>query len=336
MLLSFDRGRPLCVIRGGKNDNKIISMFDPKKKCCEKCNSGCRKNPKCCVDCMGNRCGRMPVDQPDIEQAVFDVINDDFVRSKKKKMTSDELNKIKKSLKSDKNLENNELREICDLIKEELNIRSRKEFTIHDDGIIKMLPNFESSWEHAYIAGPTGSGKSYQIKKLAEEMRLVYPDKKIYVISEVEEDPLLDKIQGGVRRLDIEELLENPKEPEFFRDCLLIFDDIDSIEDKDNLKAINAMRDAYLKRGSKTNTSVIVSSHLISNYKETRVVLNECSTITIFPKSGCTNGIEYVLKRYVGLGKDQIRKIFELPTRSVTIYKRYPMFVVYDHGIYLL
>jgi len=99
---------------------------------------------------------------------------------------------------------------------------------------------------------------------------------------------------------------------------------------------VQTLRDSLLKRGRHEDISVVVTNHLLTNYKETRTILNEVNSITFFPKSGSSHGIQYMLKTYVGLAAKQIQRIFTLPSRWITVYKHYPMYVVYEKGIYLL
>jgi hypothetical protein len=209
------------------------------------------------------------------------------------------------------------------------------------DGKIFPLPSETS--EQLYISGPNGSGKTYYVAKYLELFRSLYPEKSIYLFSDVKQDPLLDKIKC-VERINLErsddpdkpDILEDPITPEDLKDSLVVFDDIDSISDKDIMKAVNSLKDKLLKTSRHNNIYVIVTNHLSCDYKQTRTVINECKSITIFPKSGASNQITRMCKDYCGLTKSQIEMVFSLPSRWVTIHKNYPVYVTYDHGVTLL
>lgn len=336
MILSFDRGNPIAIVRGGRYNGKIINLYDPTEKCCKKCSTKCRKaGIKCCIDCKGGNCGRR-ANEADIKQDPFDIISQDFInKHNKKRMTKGELAKIRKMLIEETEEGDESLEKLCNAIIIESTKKQMKEFTVHDDGVIIPFPKFTTAERH-YIAGPSGSGKSYFISKFLSEYKKINPVSKIYLISDVDEDEVLDKL--NVIRIDINSLVDgsDPIKPDDLRDSIVIFDDIDSIRDKEISKEVCSLRDSLLRRGRHENINVIVTYHLLTNYKDTRIILNEVHSITIFPRSGSTYGITRLLKYYVGLDKNQIQKIFSLPTRSVTIYKHYPMYVIYDHGIYLL
>jgi hypothetical protein len=214
---------------------------------------------------------------------------------------------------------------------------SKTEFTINDSGILQPLPNFNKP-DRNYIAGPTDSGKSYYIKNLLLQLRKVYPEKPIHIFSDVDEDPELDNIPLiNKYKLDSDMIMKNGYiKPEKLSNSIVVFDDIDSIQNKEISKIISSLRDSLLRRGRHESISVIVTSHLLTNYKDTRIILNESDFITLFPKAGNVYSLKYILEKYVGLSRDQIKKLLALNSRWVTIYKRYPNYIMYEKGIYLI
>lgn len=256
----------------------------------------------------------------------YEYIEEDEIRKHKKKMGPLELARVKREF-----LVNEEYSDI----KKKVEGIEGKEIAIHDDGIVFPVPNVDGS-ERMYICGPTGSGKSTQIGNYISHFKKIFPDAQIYVISDQSTDEVLD-VHKPIRIELTEELFENPIEMEEFpKGSLVIFDDIDSISNKKIMQAVGALRDTLLKRGRHQNLYTIVTSHQCTNYKETRIILNEVSSVTVFPRSGATNGIKRLLSVYCGLNKDQIDRVFNLPSRWVRINKSYPMSVIYEKGIYLL
>lgn len=292
MSLNFVEGRPLAFVKGGKYSGKIVHLGDKKQK----------------------------IEDP------YEYIEEDEIRSRKKKMNAVELAQIKREY-----LFKDELSDI----KSKIEDMEGKQIAIHDDGIVYPIPNIDAS-ERMYICGPTGSGKSTQIGKYVQQFKKLFPKAEIYLFSDQKTDDVLD-VHKPIRIALDETLFDNPIQiEEFPKGSLIIFDDIDSIGEKKVSQAVSILRDTVLKRGRHQNLYCIVTAHQCTNYKDTRVILNEVSSITIFPKSGSSNGIKYLLKNYCGLDRKQIEKIFNLPSRWSLIHKNFPCFILYEKGIYLL
>jgi len=204
-------------------------------------------------------------------------------------------------------------------------------------GILQPLPQFNKS-ERCYIAAQTGAGKTYYTRKYLEQLLKVYPKKQIFVFSDVEKDPELDVLGKNIVRfkLDDELLEKDPIKPDKFKGSVCVFDDIDSIQNPKLLKYVQTLRDAILRRGRHEDISCIVTSHLLTNYRDTRIVLNEANTITVFCRSGSTFGVKYLLQKYCGFDKSQIDQILKIPSRWITIYKNHPMYIAHEKGIYLV
>jgi hypothetical protein len=47
--------------------------------------------------------------------------------------------------------------------------------------------------------------------------------------------------------------------------------------------------------------------------------------IVVFPKSGSSRGIKYLLGNYCGLAKGDLEQVFREKTRAFTIFRNYPM-----------
>jgi len=196
-----------------------------------------------------------------------------------------------------------------------------------------LSKNMAQKW---YIAGPAGSGKSTLIGNFVSDYIKLFPDKNIYLFSDVDEDPLLDKYKK-IKRIKLdEEFLDNQMHPEELRNSLCIFDDIDSCQSKKILATVQTLRDSILKRGRHEEIyHIIITSHLLTNYKDTRVVLSESNYITVFPSSGALSGLNYILKNYIGLGTKEIPKIKKLKSRYVTFKCNYPKMIITENQIFL-
>jgi hypothetical protein len=59
--------------------------------------------------------------------------------------------------------------------------------------------------------------------------------------------------------------------------------------------------------------------------------------VTFFPQSGDVHHIEYFLQKYGGIRKkEEIDRILGLPSRWITLYKSYPMYILHEQGVILL
>lgn len=206
-----------------------------------------------------------------------------------------------------------------------------------DYGLMQQHPNTKLERECLYIAGPSGSGKSTYAANYLREYKKAYPDNPIVLFSRKPEDDVLDQLDPIRIKLDFENMIDNPLTLDDLKDTACIFDDIDTISNKEIKEAVQSLRDDILEVGRSYHITCISTSHLLTNYKATRTLLNEATSITFFPKSGSSHGIKYCLKQYCGVNdKAQLKKILNLPSRWVTIQKTYPMYCLYSFGAYKL
>lgn len=203
---------------------------------------------------------------------------------------------------------------------------------------VQPIPNSKGR-ECYYIAGPSGSGKSTYVSKYISLWRKMFPNAEkhpLVLFSRVSEDECLDKFKPMRIRID-EGLKEDPVELDELADSLVIFDDVDQISNKNKLKDyVIGLRDQILEEGRHKNIYCCTTSHQMTNYKATRIPLTEASHCVFFPGCGAAHAIRYFLQTYIGLDKDQMSKIMDLPSRWVCLKKTYPMLVMHESGAYLL
>jgi len=192
-----------------------------------------------------------------------------------------------------------------------------------------------------YIAGPSGSGKSTMANDLILNYQKINPQNDIYIFSRTDFklDPALKNLKAKQIKLD-DRLLNKPIDitKEFKFGTLLLFDDCNTIQDEKIKRYLEGLICDILEVGRKLGIYVIITNHLIipNEKKFARTVLNEIQYLTIFPKSGSSQQIRYVLKTYFGFKDKQITKILNLDSRWVRISKSYPMYVLYDKGAYIM
>jgi hypothetical protein len=210
-----------------------------------------------------------------------------------------------------------------------------KEIKCKNNEYIQHTPHKSNERQILYITGASGSGKSYYVNKYGNEYRKKFKNNPIYLFSSVQDDTSL-KIPD-LKRVKLDEGFLNAElTASDFKDSLVIFDDTDVINNKHILKKVNLILDTILQTGRHHGTSVIYTSHTACNGNQTKVILNEAHSVTIYPSGLGGRSIKYLLDQYFGLEKEQIRKIKRLPSRWTTIVKSYPMIVLYEKGAYIL
>lgn len=306
-MLSFKSGRPIAIIEGGKLNNQIINITD---------------------DDNENIIDNDPLDMLD------DVLYGLDIKRLSRVKIKELINILKNKKTSLALIDDNELlKKIIDRSKEQ----SKKELKIYDEGQINVLPYFNGT-DRCYISGQTMCGKSYWCLKYAKLYEKVHKKNKIYLFTDNTDDDTYDSIKNITKfKLDNKLLeLEEPIEPSKFEDSLCIFDDIDSIQDKKILIYVNNLRDSIVKKGRHNNISCLCTNHLNTDYKNTRILLSQSNLITVYCRSGSSDGIKYLLKKYGGIDKKVREKILKLPSRWVSISLNHPQYVIYEKGIFVI
>ena len=192
----------------------------------------------------------------------------------------------------------------------------------------------KSEYRHTqYIAGPAGCGKSVLVAGLVTKFRLIWPDYPVFGVCKttLEDDRAYAGI--GIRQVPLE-MMKSKKDTEadghlkdLFGDagCLLLFDDWDSFAKKERATVLQLMTDV-LNLGRKMRISVIVTSHRITNYLETRAIIEESEFVTLFPQDTLKARLEY-LGDCIGLPPGLINSVRALG-RSFTVHKRAPMYIL--------
>ena len=253
---------------------------------------------------------------------------------KLKQFDKEELKLLKDALDRDNDeYLNGKLKRVFDKIKYKGDIG--KDF-YDENAIVKLIPTDDPDQRDSiYICGPSGSGKSTFVSSFIEEYIIKYPKRQIVLFSAKPSDPALDKYQP-IRIPLNDDLVTDPIKLEELEHSLVIFDDIDQISDKHIQKAVWNLRDRILEVGRSLGISICTVSHLITNYKASRICLNEADYVILFCKSGGRKQIDYFLDTYIGLDKQQKKKLMDLKSRAVILKKTYPLAVIYQNGCYAL
>lgn len=214
---------------------------------------------------------------------------------------------------------------------------------ILDDNLTLFPAVRDDRREILFIAGPQGSGKSHYASMYTKNYLKKFKDSEVFIFSRLDEDASFDNIKQ-IKRIKVSDALleEDPIDPkkELYR-SLTIFDDVDGLQNKALSKYINVLKEDIIKNGrDQTNKGkdiyCIITNHQLTDFHKTRDILNECTSLTFFPKSGLQYQIERVLKLHLGLKKNEIKRILDLPSRWVSIYTTYPQYCIYEKGVFLL
>jgi len=205
-----------------------------------------------------------------------------------------------------------------------------------EDSFFQIVPNTDPTKRDIfYLAGSSGSGKSYLSKSIAENYKKLYPEREVYLISKLTEDPVLDNSKAKPKRISIQSLVEEPVEDiEEFKDSLIIADDVDTFTGKEE-KVVQQLIDDISAMGRHHRISLIVATHRITNYKKTRLLLNEASHYVLYPQSTSFHNLKYLLSNYMGLASNEIKGLRQYG-RWICYYKNAPNYFLSEHTAKLL
>ena len=188
-----------------------------------------------------------------------------------------------------------------------------------------------------YITAPSGSGKSYLAKQIIQEYHKLHSKNAVYVFSSLDTDETLDTLKY-IKRIKINkpEYLESELTAADFENSLCLFDDVDVISNKKQLKKTMDILNSILQTGRHFNVSCIYTSHASTAGHGTKIILNESHVIVFFPSTSGGKMLKYLLDQYLGLNKTQIERMKNIKSRWVAVVRKYPRAIVTQHEVSLL
>ena len=127
--------------------------------------------------------------------------------------------------------------------------------------------------------------------------------------------------------------MNDPPTTEDFKNSLLICDDIEAYSNKKTVMKIMNLINSILVTGRHFNISLIFLIHSPTQGHLTKLLLLECHGVVIFPQNMSGKSSKYLLDTYLGLDKNQIKKLKQMKSRAITIMKTYPMILVSENEI---
>ena len=199
--------------------------------------------------------------------------------------------------------------------------------------------NLEDGRDVIMVGGKSGSGKSHTARNFAQRYHILWPDRPIFVLSYLRHDDTLDALKF-LKRLDPNEFgsEDGPPTLDFFNKSLTIFDDIEGFQ-RDNPDVHNLLQqtiDMIATTGRHNQASLFVASHLLTDYKRTRLFLGEAQKFVLFPNGCSMKQMTNLLGLYGGCDTDELRRIRKLPSRWVALCTTFPSLVLFESGCYLL
>jgi hypothetical protein len=198
--------------------------------------------------------------------------------------------------------------------------------------------NLEKGRDVIMVGGKSGSGKSHTAKNFATRYHILWPHRPIYLISYLKQDDTLDQLKF-IKRMDAtKDFATGPPTLDDFTDSLVIFDDIEGFQ-RENPELHDLLQqtiDMIATTGRHNSSSLLVASHLLTDYKRTRLFLGEAHKFVIFPNGCSMKQMTNLLGLYGGCDTDELRRIRQLPSRWVALCTTFPSLVLYESGCYLL
>jgi hypothetical protein len=209
---------------------------------------------------------------------------------------------------------------------------------LNDDEYFEELPtNDPTQTNIVMVSAKAGAGKSYYLKQYIQNYKKIYKDNKVYLLSESNTDKLLDDL---VKRIPLDKFVESELEWNDIPDnSLLAFDDIDCLENtRENgflKKKLYHLMNSSIQNARKKHISIVQTVHCATDGQTTKVMLLSCSSFVFFLNSVSVQH-KNALNKYLGISKENIKKILNMKGRWVCIFNMTPMVVMGEREIYIL
>lgn len=211
-----------------------------------------------------------------------------------------------------------------------------KKVSLPAGGKFQVLPNPDpEKREVYYICGASGCGKSYFVKGLVQMYRKLFPEREVYLATQLEADETLDSLRPPIKRIRISSFVEKPPKIDEFENCFFICDDFDTLG-KDELKALWNVIDMIAIQGRHTKTTLAVISHYITNFKMTRLILNESTRVVVYPQATSIGNLKYMLERKFGIDVNMIKAFKRMKSRWVCLQAMFPQYYITETSAALL
>jgi hypothetical protein len=159
-----------------------------------------------------------------------------------------------------------------------------------------------------FVIGASGAGKTYFCAQYARAYLKEHDDTYHVVLVCGDKDIVFDGMPRFLHLTPSEIMAKDIGVADLAR-CLIIFDDIGSITNKQEAAAVNGLANECLERSRKFEGDIMFISHAGSNYKATKTISIECNFVW-FNLDGMNSNLLYTLKKF-GISKDAVLKFVE-------------------------
>lgn len=215
--------------------------------------------------------------------------------------------------------------------KEDIDRKKVKYETLNE---LMVIPRPQEQHQIIFVSGPPGSGKSHYTNDFSKAFKKLYGARIILFTRNTEDETLDEELYEKVLIDDID--INKKFDPEEFRDCLVIFDDIESSTKPKVTKYMYQLLSDLAKNGRHVNCTVIYTNQEAMLGIRTKTILRICSDFVIFPKFASKHEVPQVLRKYFGMNQNQIDYVLNVNSRWACIRKIAPQYVIHQHGIYII
>ena len=206
-----------------------------------------------------------------------------------------------------------------------------------DDEHFQLVPNTKKERSCHAIFGQAGSGKSWWCCEYIKEYIKAYPKRPVYLFTTITSDIGCLKDIRKIKIIELNnEFAQDDIPMEELKQSLCLFDDIDNIRDKQLKKKLFQTLNDCLQVGRKFEIDVLITFHVATAGNDTKIILNECNSVSFNYKTFGNRALKYLLDAYLGLDKKQIERIKKLEGRMITVLKTYPKLVLSEKELYIL
>lgn len=205
------------------------------------------------------------------------------------------------------------------------------------DEKFQLIPNNKKERSCHAVFGQAGSGKSFWCCEYIKEYIKVHPKRPVYLFTTITSDIGCLKDIKKIKIVELNSGFASDDIPmEELKQSLCLFDDIDNIRDKFLKKKLFQTLNDTLQVGRKFEIDVVITFHVANAGHDTKIILNECNSITFNYRVMGNRALKYLLDAYLGLDRKQIERIKKLEGRMITVMKTYPKLVLSEKELYVL
>lgn len=324
-MLSFTRGRKIAIALDS-DDKTVFTIHITKEE----------KEPDVSVDDISEL-----IDDSDIDQL-----------RKGFKLGRLEVKLLKKALTDEKVKAglSEKLKAALAVLQENAQDKLKREINFADDDRIKKVLPLIGARDTPYdrsiaFIGPSESGKTYLAKQIIKHDIRKRP---VIVFSKIDDDASLRELKSlrcandkRSRLIQIplhceNDLMNLPMNTEL-EECLVLFDDVDSFPEE-QAQFLREYRNSILESGRHHNITCLSTSHVLLNRQKTKVMLNECELLCLFPGANKQSAFKFLQSRF-GLRIDDANNIIAKCIRNgrtMTLRQSCPNLIIHDQGVMMI